>query len=443
MLIRSEKMQYAILGGGALGLMAAYRLAKAGHAVMVFEQETIAGGLAAGFRVGDDGEAWLEKFYHHLFRTDKVAIDTIKELGLGDRLTWSAPRTVTLTGGRIYRLDSPTSLLLFPPLRIHERLRVAAVLGMLKLGSEKPFEGKTAVLWLRRAMGQRAFDMLFGPLFAGKFGALADQIALPWFWARIHDRTTSLGYLRGGFQLLYERLVERISELGGKVLLGTHVEIVEQIENERWRVRAVGAESSHPYQGTWDVDRVISTLPTRLTCRLIPALPDVYRQQYEWGQAYGAQCLILALDRPLTDSYWVNICDPGYPFTGLFEHTNFRPAAEYGGRHLVYLGNYRPMSDPLFKMSKEEILREFTPHLQRIRPDFDPSWVTESWLFQAPFAQPIVTTDYREHIPPLHTPLKGLWMANMFMIYPHDRGQNYSFALANRLAREVLNEKIE
>ena len=207
------------------------------------------------------------------------------------------------------------------------------------------------------------------------------------------------------------------------------MEKVEQLEDERWQVQTS--------QGTWTVDRVISTLPTRLTCRLIPALPEDYRARYEWGQAYGAQCLILALDRQLTDSYWVNICDPGYPFTGLFEHTNFRPSGEYGGRHLIYLGNYRPMDDPLFKMSKEEILDEFLPHLRRIQPDFESEWVKESWLFQAPFAQPIVTTDYREHIPPLHTPLKGLWVANMFQIYPHDRGQNYSFALANQLVREL------
>ena len=44
-------MEYAILGGGALGLMSAYRLTQAGHSVMVFEQEKIAGGLAAGFHV--------------------------------------------------------------------------------------------------------------------------------------------------------------------------------------------------------------------------------------------------------------------------------------------------------------------------------------------------------------------------------------------------------
>jgi hypothetical protein len=91
------------------------------------------------------------------------------------------------------------------------------------------------------------------------------------------------------------------------------------------------------------------------------------------------------------------------------------------------------MNDPLFKQSKEEVLAEYLPHLKRIRPDFDSSWLKESWMFQAPYAQPIVTTNYRKHIPPLYTPLQGLWMANMFQVYPHDRGQNYSFELAEKL----------
>ncbi len=180
-------------------------------------------------------------------------------------------------------------------------------------------------------------------------------------------------------------------------------------------------------------------MATRLTCRLIPALPADYRARYDWGQAYGAQCLILSLDRQLTDSYWINPCDPGYPFTSLVEHTNFRSPSEYGGRHLIYLGNYRPMDDSLFKMSREEVLQEFLPYLKRINPAFEPGWVQESWMFNAPFAQPIVTTDYREHIPPLHTPLNGVWMANMFQVYPHDRGQNYSFALADQLVRELAD----
>jgi protoporphyrinogen oxidase len=419
-------MDYAILGGGALGLGAAYRLANAGQPVMVFEQETTAGGLAAGFRVGD---AWLEKFYHHLFRTDTTAIKLIRELGLGDRLEWSHPRTVCLIDGKFQQLDSPFTLLKFSPLRIDERLRVAAVSAVLKLTGSAPYEGKTAEPWLLRWMGKRPYGKVFEPLFEAKFGAMHDQVALPWFWARFHDRTTYLGYLRGGFQLLYERLVERISQAGGKVLLGTRVEKVEPLANGRWQVQTS--------QGTWTVDRVISTLATRLTCRLVPALPGDYRARYDWGQAYGAQCLILSLDRQFTDSYWINPCDSGYPFTSLVEHTNFRSPSEYGGRHLIYLGNYRPMDAPLFKLSKEEIIQEFMPYLKRINPAFSDGWIRESWLFNAPFAQPIVTTAYREHIPPLRTPLNGLWVANMFQVYPHDRGQNYSFALADQLVSEL------
>jgi protoporphyrinogen oxidase len=422
-------MEYAVLGGGALGLMAAYRLAQAGQSVIVFEQEKIAGGLASGFQVGG---TWLEKFYHHIFRSDKKIIQMIEELGLGDRLEWLRPRTVSLIGGEIHQLDSPLTLLTFKPWRIDERLRVAAVLSFLKVVPPSLLEGQTAGPWLRRWLGQRPYENFFEPLFIGKFGALHDQIALPWFWARFHDRTTQLGYLRGGFQLFYERLVERITELGGKVLLGTRVEKVEQ-ENGRWRV-----ESS---QGTWSFDQVISTFPTRLTCRLIPALPEDYRTKYEWGQAYGAHCLILALDRSVTDSYWINICDRGYPFTGLFEHTNFRSPSEYGGHHLLYLGSYRPMDDPLFTMSKEEVMAEYFPALKRIVPAFDPAWVQDSWTFKAAYAQPIVTTDYRDHIPPLETPLDGLWLANMFQVYPHDRGQNYSLDLAEQVVQRALQKE--
>lgn len=419
-------MEYAVLGGGALGLMTAYRLAQAGQAVMVFEKEEMAGGLASGFRVGDN---WLEKFYHHIFRSDTMIIQMINELGLADRLEWQAPRTVSLVDGGIHKLDDAISLLRFSPLRLDERIRVGAVLAFLKVANPAWLEGKTAHPWLKHWMGKRAYEMIFEALFKGKFADLYDQIALPWFWARIHDRSTQLGYLRGGFQLVYDTLIEQITKMGGKVLLNTSVEQVEQSDGH-WHVKT--------NQGAWSFDRVISTFPTRLTCRLVPALPEEYRAKYDWGQAYGAHCLILALDRPLTDSYWINICDRGYPFTGLFEHTNFRSPSEYGGHHLVYLGNYRAMHDPIFKKSKEELMTEFFPHLQRIVPSFDPSWVQDSWIFQAPYAQPIVTTDYPDHIPPLHTPLDNLWVANMFQIYPHDRGQNYSLALAETLVKQIL-----
>jgi protoporphyrinogen oxidase len=174
---------------------------------------------------------------------------------------------------------------------------------------------------------------------------------------------------------------------------------------------------------------------------VVPALPDEYRRRHDWGRAYAAHCLILALDRPLTDAYWMNVNDPGYPFMVLVEHTNMRQPEEYGRRHLVYLGNYTPMDAPLLGKSRDEVLGEYLPHLARINPAFRDSWITESWMFRAPFAQPIVTVDYRDHIPPFRTPIPGLLVANMFQVYPHDRGQNYSIELAERLVRMMCRRR--
>jgi protoporphyrinogen oxidase len=410
----------AVLGAGALGLTVAYRLAQRGDEVVVLERESLPGGLAAGFEI--EPGMWLEKFYHHLFRGDSHAIGLIEELGLADDLVWPRPLTVTLRDGKVHQLDSPMSLLRFPPLLYRDRLRMGAWLAYLKaLPSPDRLEGQTASAWIRSHMGERSYEVVWGPLLRGKFGALADEIAMPWFWARVHDRTSELGYLRGGFQRLYNRLAERISELGGDLRLGTEVREV--------RTNPEGGLSVFTADGApIRVDRVVSTLAVRLTCRLVPELPVAYRQRYEWGQAYGAHCMVLALDRQLTDSYWMNVNDPGFPFMALVEHTNYMSPDEYGGR---------PMDDPLLRQSTDEVVDRFAAHLSRINPGFDRSWITGAWSFAAPFAQPIVTAEYKDHIPPFETPVSGLWVGSMFQVYPHDRGQNYSIDLANRLAARL------
>jgi protoporphyrinogen oxidase len=419
----------AVLGAGALGLTVAYRLAQRGEEVIVLEREPLPGGLAAGFEI--EPGIWLDKFYHHLFASDRHAIGLINEIGLGDELIWRRPLTVTLRDGTPHQLDSPMSLLRFSPLPVIDRLRMGAWLAYLRtLRRADRLEGQSAAEWIRRRMGARSYEVVWGPLLRGKFGELADEIAMPWFWARVHDRTAQLGYLRGGFQRLYDRLAERIADAGATLRLGTEVREIRTNPSGGLRVQTANGEAI-------SVDRVVSTLAVRLTCRLAPELPEAYRSRYEWGTAYGAHCLVLALDRPLTQSYWMNVNDPGYPFMALVEHTNYMDSADYGGRHLVYLGNYRPMDDPLLRTPTPEVVADFSSHLVRVNPEFKSDWVTDAWNFAAPFAQPIVTVEYRDHIPPFETPVPGLWVASMFQVYPHDRGQNYSIELAERLVARL------
>lgn len=421
-------METVILGAGAAGLTLAVNLALAGDHVTVIEREPQPGGLAAGFAVGD---TTLEKFYHHLFESDTAIIALLKKIGLSDDLIWGAPSTSSLIGGQPWRLDSARAVLAFRPLPPLARLRMGAAIGFLRTWpSYKPLEAATAAAWMRRWMGRRAYEVQWQPLLAGKFGEYADQISMAWMWARLHCRTPRLGYLRGGFQRFYDRMAIIANEVGATLRFRTSATAIRPEHDGRLRVELAGNAPVH-------ADRVVCTLPTRLALRLLPTLPT-FQRRYDWGQAFGAHCLILALDQPLTDVYWLNINDPGYPFLAAVEHTNFIPPEQYGGRHLLYLGNYLPMDHPLFAKDKATVLAEFVPHLKRLNPHFEPGWVQESWLFAAPFAQPIVTPEFHAHIPPHQTPIPGVYLANMFQIYPQDRGQNYAVAMAERLAGELI-----
>jgi protoporphyrinogen oxidase len=424
-------VRYGVIGAGALGLTVALRLGQQGHEVTVLERDPVPGGLAGSFEVAPG--IWLEKFYHHLFRTDRSAVALINELGLGDSLRWHKPTTTVFLDGRTYPLDTPSAVLRFSPLSIPSRLRLAAGLGYLRvLPSASSLERRTAGRWMRRVMGSPAYETVWEPLLRGKFGAAADEVSMAWLWARIHCRTASLGYMHGGFHQLYRALSQRVTDLGGTIEHGAAASSI------RRRGDVVAVEYRRDGTDTTaEFDRVVSTLPTGLTVRLTPDMPADYAARHPAPRALGAHCLILSLERPLTDVYWIGVNEPDMPFLAVVEHTNLVDPSEYGGRHLVYLGNYRAHDDPIFAMSKDEVLAGFEAGIREVNPAFERSWVRESWSFAAPFAQPIVTPTFAATIPGFDTPVEGLYVANMFQVYPYDRGQNYSIELAERLVRHL------
>ena len=426
-------MKVGVIGAGALGLTAALRLQEAGHQVTVFEREPEVGGLAGSFEVADG--IWLEKFYHHIFRTDRYAIDLIREVGLESRLEWHRPSTTVLRDGRILTLDSPASVLRFGPLSPLQRVRLGAGLALLR-AMPRPvgLHDVPAGRWMRRVFGSEVHRVVWEPLLQGKFGGHANHVAMAWLWARIHSRTQELGYLSGGFHQLYAALAKRLEQGAARLVTGASVEYVGSVD------RSVHVRFSTATDGPTEArfDRVISTVATPLTVAIVPSMPSAYAERYPMPKALGAHCLILALERPLTDVYWIGVNDPGYPFLAVVEHTNLVSASQYGGYHLAYLGNYREHDDSIFQMSQSEMIAEYTPALRRLNPDFNSAWIRKSWIFAAPFAQPVVSPGFARTIPPFDTPVGRLHVANMFQVYPFDRGQNYSIALAERVVRHVV-----
>ena len=437
-------MRVGIIGGGATGLAAAYELVKKGHQAHIFERAPFLGGQASTFEVGGGR---LEKGYHHLFMSDTHIVDLIHELGLGHKLAWIESKVGFFYGGRIWKFASPTDLLKFSALSLADRIRLGLVtLYLQKTKDGLKFEGITASEWLQKRVGRRAYEVVWEPMLRGKFGEYYNEIGMTWLWGKIYLRVASrgklwekerLGYPMGSFEEIFETLGHQISSKGGEVHISAGVTKVT-VDDERatgLEVELQGRPSeSRPY------DAVIATTPSYVFTRLAPPMPEAYQKKLTGVRYLSAVLMVLVLKRPLSHMYWLNVADRTMPFVGIIEQTNFVDPSIYGGKHVVYFSNYPSTQSPLYQMTGEEMLEDFLPHLSKINPEFDRSWIEEYHHHKVDAAQPIIGVNYSQRIPDLATPLKGLYLANTTQIYPEDRGTNYSVRLGKEVVERVLKD---
>ena len=444
-------MKIGVIGGGIAGLTAAYELAKKGHGVAVFEKEAELGGQATTFPI--EGTR-LERFYHHLFTSDRHILQLINELGLSPRMRWIDSQVGLFHGGKVYDFVTPLDLLRFTPLSLPNRLWAGLISVYLQRQTDwQKYESITAKEWLERYAGRSVYNAIWEPLLRSKFGDSYDEVSMTWFWGKMRLRFGSrpkgmqkeqLGYMEGSFQLLIAELEKRIKELGGEVYTNAPVERVVvaggkaiglqfQVPGSRFQVPGE-RPTRNPKPETRNFDLIIATVPSFAFTEIVPELPSDYIGKLRHVKYQSALCLVLKMKRPLSHIYWMNISDPSIPFVAAIEHTNYMPPEVYSGKHVLYLSNYLSLDSPLFSLSRDELLQEYLPHVQRINPGFDLDWVEESWLFRDDAGQPIVTCNYSQQVPDHQTPIKGLYLANTTQIYPEDRGMNYSVYLGQKIA---------
>ncbi len=421
----------AVIGAGVTGLTAAYRLAKQGRQVTVFEAAREVGGLASGFRVG--GWDWpLERFYHHLFASDSHMRGLVDEIGFGSRLFFRRPVTAQWWEGKTYPLDSPTAVLRFPGAPLADRVRFGAAVAYLRFLCRdwRKLEKSTAAGWCRRAMGERAYQALMRPLLEGKFGEHYEEVNTAWLWARFRARTTQLGYFEGGFQAFADALAAAVRREGARILTGQVIGRVRQNPDGRWSIATAS--------GVQTFDAVLSTTSPAMLTKIAPEIPASYLDSVRKLRSLGAIVLTIALDRPLIPQvYWLNMPKPRFPFLALVEHTNFIEPHHYGGAHIVYCGDYIPVEHEYFQLSEYEILERFLPAFRDVNPQFSREWVKGWWMHCDPYAQPVVSLNHSKSILPIASPLAGFYWASMSQVYPWDRGTNYAVEIGDMAAAEI------
>ena len=437
-------MRVGIIGGGVAGLAAAYQLTKQGHFVEVFEQAPFLGGQASTFDVFGGR---LERGYHHLFVSDTDITELIHELGLGDKLAWLESSVGFYYSGKIWDFATPMDLLRFKPLSIFQRIRVGLwTLLLQKTQNYRKFENITAKDWLSRRMGQNAYKVIWEPMLRGKFGEFYDRISMTWIWGKVRLRVASrgkggqherLGYPMGSFGEVIDVLAQRITELGGQIHTSA---TVTQIVESGGAATALDVQLEDSQSERREYDAVVATTPSYVFTKLAPPMPKEYQDKLEGTNYLSAVLMVLVMDRPFTNKYWLSIADSDMPFVALIEHTNLIDRNLYGGKHILYISNYPSRDSDLYQKSAEELMELFVPHLQKINPDFDRSWVIEHHHHRVDGAQPIVGINYGAGIPDHRTPHQGLYLANTTQIYPEDRGTNYSVRMGKQVAQMVMDD---
>lgn len=411
-------MKIAIIGGGFTGLSAAVELSKTNE-VTIFESSEKLGGLATGFLA--PGWRWpLEIFYHHIFTNDKEIISLAKKVGWVPMIL--SPITTSFIDGKELQLDSPLSLLKFKKLSIFSRIWMGFGLAFLKFLPRGVFLEKFKVVdLLPRMIGHYGYKTIWEKLLKSKFGSFSSKVNMAWFWTRVSKRTQKLGYFDGGFQTLANKI--------GEYLVKNKVDILYKVKIDKITKR----------DGKFLIndiifDKVLITTPAPIADKIMGSDEIEWPKiDYLWGQT-----VVLEMNRKLIRGYWMNILENNWPFLVAVEHTNMIKKVNYGNKTIVYLGNYLEDGDKRLNLPDEDLMRLYLPYLKKINRNFKKKWITRFFRFKQPFSQPVFPVNYSSSIPGYKAKTKGLYVANMTMVYPFDRGTNYAVKMGQDVAKEML-----
>lgn len=430
-----NKFDVVIVGAGFTGLTAAYVLSKQGKRVHVLEADATPGGLAGTFNFNDGIK--VEKFYHHWFNNDVYVPELVEELGLKGDVILLPTRTGMYFNGRIWKLSTPFDLLRFDALSFINRIRLGMlVFQVRRIKDWKKIEHLSIREWLEPLCGKSVYKVVWEPLISAKFSVLAEAVNAVWMWKKLVLRGGTrnekggeeLAYFKGGFGRLAEMLVAEIENNGGMVSFGCNVTNVESAGK-----KIIALQTN---RGQVIGDKFLFTPALPIIADIFSSVaPAQWVGELRRVKYLGNMCLVLRLKKSLSETYWLNVNDPGFPFVGVIEHTNFDSPSNYRGTHITYLSRYLSVEDPVWSYTDEEYLDFAVKHLKRMFPEMDETWIVDYKVWRSEYAQPVTEINYSSYVPGRETPFENGFISTMAQIYPEDRGTNYAIRDGRSIAK--------
>jgi len=276
-------MKILVVGGGIAGLTAAYELQKGGHAVQVLERESVAGGRMRSERAGDFVVDRGAQFISSAYRNMRALAG---ELGIaGEIHAIARSDNAMVRRGQLWlgAYDSIGRLFRSGYLSVGARLRLPLLLPVLwrhwktldpmRPETAAPLDDEDAPTFLRRIVGEEAFEYVFQPAFSGTFDSEPESLSKAFVLTTLRFFFSGFRLLafRGGNGLLTTALASRVPVTTGAV--------VHAVVSDGNGVRVTATIDRHEREER--ADAAVIAVPGSLVGALCPTLTEEERRFFE------------------------------------------------------------------------------------------------------------------------------------------------------------------
>jgi len=231
-----------------------------------------------------------------------------------------------------------------------------------------------------------------------------------------------MGHFAGGSETLLSALADKICAAGGQIELSCAARKIT-IADGRLTV-ATDA-------GDLDADAAVMAIPLPVAAQLIENADADFAAALRQVPVIGVVCALVRMPRHLTPYFWLNINDERIAYNGLIEYSNLNPSGEAWGGEVLYIPFYLPADEDRFSWPDDKWRQLFIDGLgvidERLAAETEVAAVTRDV-----YAQPICGVGFSERVPPIRTPLPGVFLVEASQLYPSDRCLSGMIGLATR-----------
>lgn len=400
----------AVIGAGPAGLAAAYALAKKGVAVDVFEASGSVGGMAKTISVWDQlVDLGPHRFFSSDPRVNRLWLEVVgQDYSMVNRLT------------RIYYRETFFDYPLKPlnalrGLGFWESMRCMASYASAKLfppADTSTFEG-----WVKSRFGARLFGIFFKSYSEKLWGISCKELDADFAAQRIKKLSLfeavkaamfgntgsrhktlveEFAYPHLGAGVVYERMAEKVAEMGGSVNLNNPVEAIQAVASDNAEPLIRFPDGSSRTYG-----HVVSTMPITLLVERMGAPDDICAH----AKALKFRNTILVYLRvegesPFPDQ-WIYIHSANLQTGRITNFRNWVPSINKGQPDTILCLEYWCYdSDPIWTSSEIDLIALATEeiYLTGLVPR---GKVNGGQVVRVPKCYPVYAAGYKQHLKPV------------------------------------------